>query len=56
MQKFRGQGSNLHHSSDLSRCNDNAGWFLNPLRHKGTPEYVYLKGIRDLRPDQGSWA
>ena len=24
MQKFLGQGSNLHHSSDLSRSSDNA--------------------------------
>ena len=37
MQRFLGQGSNLHHSSDWSHSIDNCQ-ILNILYHKGTPQ------------------
>ena len=36
MQKFQGQGSNLHHSSDLSHSSDKRQ-ILNLLSHLGIP-------------------
>ena len=38
MQKFPGQGSNMHHSSHLSSCSDNAG----SLTHWATREHLNL--------------
>ena len=52
MQKFPGQGSHLHHSSDQGHSSDNAD--LNPLCHRRSPELFpfftdvkpnYLKGL-----------
>ena len=34
--KFLGPGTDLHNSSDPSRCSDNSGSLI-PLRHKGNP-------------------
>ena len=38
IQKFPGQGSNLHHSRFLN-------WVLNPLGHQGTQQYFVLKAL-----------
>ena len=37
MYKFPGKGLNLHHSSNLSQCSDNAG----PLTHCATRELEF---------------
>ena len=42
-QKFSGQGSNLHHSSDLSHSSDCQ--FLNPLSHQGIPKAPFFLSV-----------